>query len=65
MAGSTSRGEPEYTPELRREVYTKGLNAGSFLLIAPAVSQAAACDGTTITTSTVRQQAATGTLPTY
>ena len=45
MEKSTPRGEPEVITKLRREAYINGLNAGSLLFIAPAVSQAAACDG--------------------
>ena len=41
------------------------LNAGYFLFIKPAVSQAAACDGTTVTTSAKSQEFVPGTLPTY
>ena len=51
VARSKPRGEPEYKTKIRREAYENGLNAGAFLFITPAVSQAAACDGTTETTS--------------
>ena len=51
MQRSTPRDEPEYITRLRKEAYENGLNAGCFLFITPAVSQAAACDGTTVTTS--------------
>ena len=62
---SKPRGEPDYTTRIRREAYENGLNAGSFLFITPAVSQAAACDGTLITTSAGSQEIIPGTLPTF
>ena len=62
---SKPRGEPEYITRIRREAYENGLNAGSFLFITPAVSQAAACDGTLITTSATSQEVIPGTLPTF
>ena len=62
---STPRVEPEYITKLRKEVYEIGLNAGSFLFLAPAVSQPAACDGTMITTTADSQDIAQGTLPTF
>ena len=65
MERSTPRGEPEYIPKLRREAYVNGLNAGSLLFIAPAVSQAAACDGNSYTTSAYGQENTPGTLPIY
>ena len=40
-----------YITSIRREAYSNGLNAESLLFLAPAVSQAAACDGTKITTT--------------
>ena len=46
MEASKPRSEPGYITALRKEAHTNGLNAGSLLFIAPAVSQAAACDGT-------------------
>ena len=51
MELSTPWSEPAYISALRKEAYTNGLNAGSLLFIATAVSQAAACDGTKITTT--------------
>ena len=65
MEVSTPRSEPAYITALRKEAYINGLNAGSLLFIAPAVSQAAACDGTRITTTAVGQDVAPGTLPIY
>ena len=65
MQRSTPRGEPEFVTKLRREAYINGLNAGCLLFIAPAVSQAAACDGTLITTSAPNQETVPGTLPTF
>ena len=62
---SLPRGEPAYVTAMRKEVYLNGLNAGSFLFIPPAVSQAAACNGTTITISADGQNIAPGTLPTF
>ena len=62
---STPANEPEYFTRLRREAYENGLNASSFLFLAPAVSQAAACDGTTMTTSAEGQRIMPGTLPTF
>ena len=62
---STPRGEPDYVTAMRKEAYLNGLNAGSFLFIPPAVSQAAACNGTIITTSADGQNIAPGTLPTF
>ena len=62
---STPRGEPAYVTAMRKEAYLKGPNAGSFLFIPPAVSQAAACNGTVITTSADAQNIAPGTLPTF
>ena len=63
MERSTPRSEPVYITALRREANSNGLNAGSSLFLAPAVSQAAACDGTRITTTTQGQETASGTLP--
>ena len=65
MRRPTPSSEPAYITALRREAYENGLNAGSLLFLAPAVSQAAACDGTRITTTAEGQEIATGTLPTY
>ena len=65
MEASTPKSEPAYITALRKEAYINGLNAGSLLFIAPAVSQAAACDGTRITTTAVGQDVAPGTLPIY
>ena len=65
MELSTPRSEPVYISALRKEAYTNGLNAGSLLFIAPAVSQAVACDGTEITTTASGQDVAPGTLPIY
>ena len=65
MEASTPRSEPAYITALRKEAYINGLNAGSLLFIAPAVSQAAACDGTRISTTDVGQDVAPGTLPIY
>ena len=62
---STPRSEPAYISALRKEAYTNGLNPVRILFIAPAVSQAAACDGIKITTSASGQGVATGTLPDY
>ena len=62
MRQSTPNNEPEYVTRLRRETYENWLNAGSFLFLAPVVSQAAACDGTTITTTAEVQEIAHGTL---
>ena len=45
-----------YISALRREAYSKGHDAGSLLSIAHAVSQAAACDGTRITTTATGQE---------
>ena len=59
------RGESEYITQIRRDAYMNGLNAGAFLFITPAVSQAAACDGTPITTTATGQRIAPGTLPTF
>ena len=59
------RGEPEYITRIRREAYENGLNAGAFLFITPAVSQAAACDGTLINTTATNQEMGPGTLPTF
>ena len=65
MELSTPRSEPAYISALRKEAYTNGLNAGSLLFITPAVSQAAACDGTKIATTASEQEVAPGTLPIY
>ena len=65
MQRSTPRDEPGYITELRKEAYEKGLIAGCFLFITPAVSQAAACDGRAVTTSANGQEFVPGTLPIY
>ena len=65
MELSTPQSKPAYISALRKEVCTNGLNAGCLLCIAPAVSQAAACDGTKITTTASGQDVAPGTLPIY
>ena len=65
VARSKPRGEPEYITKIRREAYENGLNAGAFLFMTPAVSQAAACDGTLITTTATNQEIVPGTLPSF
>ena len=65
MERPTPRSEPAYITALRREAYSTGLNAGSLLFLAPAVSQAATCDGRKITTTSIGQKTATGPLPIY
>ena len=65
MQRSTPSSEPAYITAQRREAYENGLNAGSLLFLTPAVSQAAACDGTRITTTAEGQEIAAGTLPIY
>ena len=65
MQRSTPSSEPAYITALRREAYENGLNAGSLHFLTPAVSQAAACDGTRITTTAEGQEIAAGTLPIY
>ena len=65
MERSTPRNETENVKRLRREAYENGLNAGSFLFLAPTVSQAAGCDGSMITTTADRQEIVPSTLPTY
>ena len=65
MERSTPESEPAYITALRREAYSNGLNACCLLFLTPAVSQAAACDGTRITTSAEGQEVATGILPIY
>ena len=64
MQRSTPKSKPAYNTALRREAYSNGLNAGSLLFLTPAVSQAAACDGTKIRTTAEGQEIAVGTLPT-
>ena len=59
---TTRIDEPEYITKLRKAAYESGLNAGSFLFLAPAVSQVAGCDRTMITTTTDGQDIARGTL---
>ena len=63
MELSTPRNERAYITALRKEAYTIGFNAGCLLFIATAVSQAAACDCTKITTSANGQEVEPGTLP--
>ena len=65
MERSTPRDEPEVITKLRREAYVNGLNAGSLPFIAPAVSQAAASDGNSYTTTASGQDITPGTLPIY
>ena len=65
MTRCTPKSEPAYITALRRETYSNGLNADSLLFLAPAVSQAAACEGTRITTTTQGQETASGTLPIF
>ena len=65
MERSIPRNEPENITQLRREAYENGLNAGSFLFLAPAVLQAAAGDGSMITTTASGQDIIPGSLPTY
>ena len=65
MKRSAPSHEHKYVTKLRREEYVTGFNAGSFLFLPPAVSQASACDGIRITISAVGQEAARGTLPIY
>ena len=65
MERSTPRREPAYITSLRRQAYENGLNAGCLLFLAPAVSQAAACDGTRITTTSTGQETEPGTLPIF
>ena len=65
MERSTPKSEPAYITALRREAYSNVLIAGSLLFRAPAVLQAAACNGTRITTTTYGQETATDTLPIY
>ena len=62
---STPRNEPAHITRLRREAYQNALNAGSVFFLNPAVSQAAACDGTRITTTSIGQEVVPGTLPIY
>ena len=63
MERSTPRIEPAYITSLRRQADENGLIAGSLPFFAPTVSQAAACDGTRITTTSTGQETAPGTLP--
>ena len=65
MERYTPKSEPAYITALRKEAYSNGLDAGSLLFLAPAVSQAAASDGTRITTTAYGQETASGTLPIY
>ena len=65
LAKSFDKTSKTYITKIRREAYENGLNAGAFLFITPAVSQAAACDGTLITTSAENQEMVPGTLPTF
>ena len=65
MERSTPHSEPDYITTLRRQAYENRLNAGSLLFLAPAVLQAAACDGTKITITTTGQESVPGTLPIF
>ena len=65
MERSTPKSEPAYITALRREAYSNGLDAGGLLFSASAVSQAAACDDTRITTTTQGQETVSDTLPIY
>ena len=65
MDRATPRGDPAYITNIRREADMNGLNAGSLLFLAPAVSQSAACDGTRIETTTSGQEAVPGILPIF
>ena len=65
MEQSTPQSEPAYITALRRETYANGLNAVSLLFLAPAVSQAAACDGTRIPTTADGHEIVPSTLPIY
>ena len=65
MSRSIPQDEPEQIPRLRKEEFKNGLNAGCFLFITPAVSQAAIGDGTMITTAADGHEIALGTLPTF
>ena len=47
------------------DAYENGLNAGSLLFLESAVSQAAVCDGTRITTTANEQETSPGALPTF
>ena len=62
---STPRDEPEHITKQRKEAYENGWNARSFRFLAPAVSQAAACDGTMVTTTADGQDNARRTLATF
>ena len=59
---STPGDEPELVTRLRSEAYENGLSSGSSLFLAPAVSQSAAGDGTTITTTAEGQEIAPDTI---
>ena len=59
------RSTPAYVTNIRREAYLNGLNAGSLLFLALAVSQAAGCDGTRFATTTTGQEAVPCTLPIF
>ena len=68
MSKTTPRGEPEQITRLRREANENGLNTGSLLFAAHAMSQAAAFDGMngmTVTTSAIGQEIVPGTLPSF
>ena len=65
MCRSTPRDEPEQITRLKREAFENELNTVCFLFITPAVSQAAACDGTAITTTARDQEIIPGTLSTF
>ena len=62
---STPANEPETDSNLKREAYLNGLNAGALLFITPAVSQAAACDGTKYTMSADNHEIVPGTILIY
>ena len=62
---STPRDESTYVTKLRKEAFLNGHNVESFFFIPSAVSQAAAYDGSTITTTANGQDIATGTLPLF
>ena len=61
----TPRNEPEQVMRLKKEAYENGLNAGSFLFLATAVSQAATCSSTTVTTTADGQEIMPRTLQTF
>ena len=65
MRRPTQQGEPEQVRRLIREAFENEINAGCFLFISPAVSQATSCDGMTVTTTKDGQEVMPGTLPTF